>query len=208
MRKTSLRAVALLTAILAIFSSTSLCARPVEIRLECEGASASPGKPFVCHLLIVNPKEGNPLVIPKLLLPGRFSFRPQTLVTFDATRNGSATTLQIAKPAQRGRYDVATLSAEELFILQPGRVYGWQYDLNGDDWVLPETPGRYQISANLDVRLAQRNKEGQLDPGVKEFLERYPHSTAGDLMDGHWSTKPIMVRVLTPSRGNSRVRPD
>jgi hypothetical protein len=166
----------------------------LEARLTCNKQDVRRRERLVCEVMLVNNRSGAPVVVPWRLLPFELPFRPATVIEFEARSGSHSSLLRVSESAARGRYDMALLSPDALFILYGGAIYGWQYDLNGDDWLLPDDPGEYQITARLRVFLLQVRPDGSVDPAVKEIRSKYPQ--AGNLfMHGEWQTNPVAIRV-------------
>ncbi len=170
----------------------------LRLRLACDAVQVSPGKPLECEVLLENRRGSAAAIVPRLLLPFALGFRPATVIEFEATRAGRTVKLAVAPAAGRGRYDVGTLSARDLLQLSAGTLYGWRYDLNGDDWLLPAAPGAYEIRARLRVDLLHRRKDGSLDPAVAEALGRHQAEARSLVMDGEWISGPVTVTIQPP----------
>lgn len=168
---------------------------PLRARFACDASEAAPGRPFECDVFLENPQDGAPVVVPRTLVPFELGFRPPMVIELEATRSGRMTRLEIAPPAQRGRYDFGTLGRDELMILSPGTLYGWRYDLNGDDWLLPSEPGEYEIRARIRVQLLKPRKDGSLEPAVSQVLGRHASRAESLVMNGQWVSNPVKVSV-------------
>jgi hypothetical protein len=170
----------------------------LRLRLTCDETRAAPGKPLECDVLLENRRGGAAAIVPRLLLPFALGFRPATVIEFEATRAGRTVKLAVAPAAGRGRYDVGTLSALDLLQLSAGTLYGWRYDLNGDDWLLPAIPGTYEIRARVRVGLLHRRKDGSLEPAVASALGRHQAEARSLVMDGEWISSPVTVTIQPP----------
>jgi hypothetical protein len=104
--------------------------------------------------------------------------------------------------ANRGRYDIVLpLSKEDLLVLQPGQLYGWSFDLNGEDWLLPRQPGRYKLRAEVTLRLRKRTSSRDIEPAVRAKLGNHPELLDLVVPNGVWHSNEILVTVKEPGRG-------
>jgi hypothetical protein len=182
--------------LLAATCATTSPASSLTARLLCDKNETSFGEAMECDLFLENVRQAELMIIPKTLLPFELRFRPPTVVEFEATREGHTFKLAVALEAQRGRYDLGTLSSEGLLLLAPGRIYGWRYDLNRADWLLPTVPGTYEVRARLRVHLLKPRKDGSLEEAVREALGPYSARARSLVMDGEWVSNSVTLTVV------------
>jgi hypothetical protein len=172
----------------------------LQARLRCERESVPASEPLICWVTLeVEGRFRRTIVVPDLLTPGRIPRRPPTVIEFELeSPTGPKRTLVIAPPAQRGRYDLAGLRTEDLVVLMPGRSIGFEYDLNGQDWLLPGEPGLYSVRAVITVGLLERDASGDLSAAVTEKLGKWVADADKLVMNGTWRSNWTTIRIESP----------
>lgn len=169
-------------------------APPIQFHLSCEAQELTLGQHLECDVTIE--RDRFPLIVPRLLLPGPVPRRPPSWIQFLIRRGGEERNLAIAPEANSGRYDVASLYTSDLMFLGPRQIYGWRYDLNGADWLLPCSQGTYELQARLNVKLLDPRADGKPDPAVRAILARYSKTIASKIiMNGSWFSNRIKLEV-------------
>jgi len=206
MRKKSLAIVLVTLLAWAQGSQPTLAVPPIELRLSCDRSGLATEEPLFCLVLLLNPREGVPTLISETLVPFELSHRPPMVIEFQAIRNGVISKLPLAPRADKGNYDLATLSSSELRTLLPGRAYGWEYDVNGADWLMPRQPGDYELLARVRVELLKPGKGGGIDRVVKELLGKRPSFARSWVLNDELVSNRVKLTVTRqPCSGKSNL---
>jgi hypothetical protein len=179
--------------------NSTLTFRPLDlqVRFTCVQAQVGLDQTLPCEVyLLASPKAG-PALIPRLLPPFRIRAWPDLSLQIEArNEHGIVSRLEIAPGANRGRYDIVLpLSEESLLILQPGQLYGWCFDLNGEDWLLPHEPGQYRLRAMVTLHMRERDSKGNVDPAVRAKLGKHPELLNLVVPDGIWYSNEVLITL-------------
>jgi hypothetical protein len=169
----------------------------LDLQLNCLQETAAPGEPFFCDTAVVADPAGGGLMLPRVVPPFAIPNWPNVLIQFEMQASSAESTLlEVAPAARRGCYDMpGGPSPEELMILGPRELFGWRFDLNREDWLLPTEPGIYQIRAVLTLD-ARDKASGKLHEAWAKRLGAHPELEAKVVPRGKWFSNPVTVRVL------------
>jgi hypothetical protein len=169
----------------------------IKVRLRCDREVVAQSQPLLCTVTLETSPSAGPVLAPGLLLPFDLDFRPRTLIEFEAETGNRRALLKPSESAGRGKYDLGRLEADSLVILPGGRVYGFIYDLNGGDWMLPRTGSPIEIRARIRIDLLSRDSTGQIDPAVRKRLGRFENCADSLVLNGEWTSNWVRVRFGT-----------
>lgn len=199
-------ATASLFAMIILLPSSSFASEGAspEFRLRCTREAIEVDDHVACDITLFPGSLGKPLLVPLVLLPYTLETRPATLVDFEVVDGGGRVhLLSIERRGRAASIEVApTMSRRDLFVLYPGSVVGWTFDI-GEDWSLPTEPGHYLLRARLKVDLRAKSAAGQTYRGVAEAARdlRLPES---QLLSGEWTTSAVPLEIKAPRSSTPR----
>jgi hypothetical protein len=171
----------------------------LQVQLNCLEEEVSPEQTLPCRVYLLASPEGGPVLIPRTLPPFRLFAWPDIKLQFEIREAGGAySPLSTATDADQGRWCISLpLSEKTLLVLRPGELYGWSFDLNGRDWVLPRKDGKYSLRAHVTLRLRQRTPGGQIEPAVSKNLGKHPEYLDFFVPEGTWDSNEVVVSMKT-----------
>lgn len=164
----------------------------VDLRLACDPARRTSSGAVFCDVTLRNAGPDT-LVVPRQPTPFMLPHREPAIIIFEARNQETWKELEIAPLAKRGRYDLGSLSRDSLLTLRNGEIHGWRVDINGDDWLLPERQGKYEVRARLIVHLLPQNSSGSLAPALKEILGQHVNEAKRLVLDGEFISNSLYV---------------
>lgn len=164
----------------------------VDLRLICEPAASGLSTAVLCDVTVRN-LNAYPVIVPKVPTPFPIPHLEPTLLYFEVRTGSSWHQLQIASSAKRGRYDLGNLTRDSLLVLRGSGIYGWRFDIDGNDWTLPAKPGNYEIRARLVVQLLPRDPSGRLARPLKELLGSRAGEAKKYVLDGEFISNVVTV---------------
>jgi len=171
----------------------------LQVQLTCLEEKVSPEQALPCRVYLLASPEGGPVLIPRTMPPFRLLPWPDIKLQFEVREDGGAySPLSTAADVDRGRWCVSLpLSEGTLIVLRPGELYGWSFDLNGRDWILPRKDGKYSLRAHVALRLRHRTPDGHLEPAVSKKLGKHPEYLDFFVPDGTWDSNEVIVSMKT-----------
>lgn len=178
-------------------ASVPLLPPKLAARLVCDRTSVKISEALPCHVYFIIDRSSTGIIFPRVVVPFLVRGRPPTLITFHLVGDGVRVQLAPSYSATHGRYHPPPgIQEQGLQFLWPGDVFGWTYDLNGDDWVLPKSPGTYRLTATIRIDLAERDANGKVYEGVAKLAGEFLDQLENAVASGEWSSNPVTITIL------------